>query len=71
MSLINFHRLLITAGIVFCVGFGVWGMVVWELGGGAGTLTLGVVFLALGLLLGYYLVNLRRFLGYDEEERPR
>lgn len=68
MSLINFHRLLITAGIVFCLGFGIWGMMVWDLGGGLGTLILGVVFLVLGLGLGYYLINLRRFLGYEEED---
>lgn len=68
VSLINFHRLLITAGIVFCLGFGIWGMMVWDLGGGTGTLILGVVFLGLGLGLGYYLINLRRFLGYEEED---
>lgn len=69
MSLINFHRGLIAAGIVFCFGYGIW-----ELAGLArpepvGSLGLGVVFIVLGCGLVYYLIRLNRFLGYEEEGR--
>lgn len=59
-SLIAFHRVLISAGIVFCVGFAVW---IWL----AGHVVLAVVFAVLALALGYYLKNLSRFLDYGED----
>jgi hypothetical protein len=71
MSLINFHRGLIAAAILFCFGYGIW-----ELAGHAqpartGSLGLGVVFVVLGCALVYYLVRLNRFLGYGNGEGPR
>lgn len=54
--MISFHRLLITTGIVFCVGFAVWAL--WR-----GQMALGLGFAALGVALTYYLRHLRRFIG--------
>lgn len=59
-SLIGFHRVLITAGIVFCGGFAVYA---WT--GGHGTLATVFAVLAVGLLV--YLWNLSRVLGYRDE----
>jgi hypothetical protein len=48
---------------VFCAGFAAWSF--WRYGEGyrGSTLVLGVVFAVLALALGYYLKNLKRFLG--------
>ena len=54
--MIPFHRILITTGIVFCAGFGLWA--VWR-----GSMTLGIGFLALAVALLYYLRHLKRFIG--------
>jgi hypothetical protein len=54
--MIPFHRILITTGIVFCAGFGLWA--VWR-----GSMTLGIGFLVLAGVLGYYLRHLSRFIG--------
>lgn len=54
--MIPFHRLLISAGIVFCAGFALWSL--WR-----GALLIGIGFLALAAALGYYLRHLSRFLG--------
>ncbi|MGH7530191.1 MAG: hypothetical protein ACREMN_07390 [Gemmatimonadales bacterium] len=54
--MIPFHRLLISAGIIFCFGFAVWSL--WR-----GSRVLGIGFLALAAGLGYYLRHLSRFLG--------
>lgn len=59
-SLIGFHRVLITAGIVFCVGFATY---VWY----DGHVTLAIVFGILAGLLVAYLWNLSRVLGYRDE----
>jgi hypothetical protein len=69
MSLIPFHRGLIAAAIVFCFGYGVWEIVSFTRGGGALSLVMGVVFVALSAVLGYYLARLTHFLGYDSEQR--
>ena len=65
MSLISFHRFLIATAIVFCFGFAIWELMTWWVGGEAGALTLGGTFIALGGVLTFYLVRLRRFLGVD------
>ncbi|MFN2384570.1 MAG: hypothetical protein ABR559_09995 [Gemmatimonadota bacterium] len=62
-SLIPFHRVLISIGIVFCAGFGVWMLVHPVAGAGPAGWMLGVVFLLLALVLLVYLWNLRRVLG--------
>jgi hypothetical protein len=54
--MIPFHRVLITAGIVFCAGFALWA--IWR-----GQIALGLGFAALGVALTYYLRHLRRFIG--------
>lgn len=68
-SLVPFHRVLISAGIVFCAGFSWW---MFSLGGRVGSsryLLLGWVFAVLAVVLVIYLWNLRRVLGYDKNER--
>jgi hypothetical protein len=69
MSLISFHRLLISAGIGFCVVFAVWEGRQWLAMGGAGKLVLAVSFAILAVGLYVYLRRLNRILGY-ERERP-
>lgn len=62
MSIITFHRFLITTAILFCGVFAGWEFVRYSRGGGTLELTLGVTFTVLALALVYYLINLRRFL---------
>ena len=59
-ALIPFHRVLISAGIVFCAGFAVYSWL-------GGHHVLAIVFLVLALALGVYLWNLNRVLGYRDE----
>jgi hypothetical protein len=59
-SLIGFHRVLISAGIVFCMGFATYA---WY----GGLVTLAIVFGVLAILLVVYLWNLSRVLGYRDE----
>ncbi|MGH7558815.1 MAG: hypothetical protein ACREMD_13745 [Gemmatimonadota bacterium] len=59
-SLIGFHRVLITAGILFCGGFAVY---TWM----DGHAVLATVFGVLALALLVYLCNLSRVLGYRDE----
>ena len=54
--MIPFHRVLITTGIVFCAGFGVWSLLRHQV-------VLGIGFFVLGAGLTYYLRHLQRFLG--------
>lgn len=61
--MIPFHRLLISAGIVFCLGFALWALGQYITVRHTGMLFLTVIFALLGLALGYYLRHLRRFLG--------
>ncbi len=63
-SLVPFHRVLITAAILFCAGFGAWS--VWF--DQPRRPVLGVVFLALAVGLAVYLWNLRRVLGMRDED---
>lgn len=62
MSIITFHRFLITTAIVFCGVFAGWEFVRFSREGGTLELTLGITFSVLAVALVYYLVNLRRFL---------
>ena len=54
--MIPFHKLLIATGVLFCAGFTAWSL--WR-----GALLLGTAFALLTVGLGYYLTNLKRFLG--------
>jgi hypothetical protein len=65
MSLIPFHRGLITVAIFFCLGYGVWEFVAFGRTGAIGSLAVGILFVFLGVALGFYLRRLGRFLGYD------
>ena len=67
MSLIAVHRFLIGTGIVFCFGFAIWELMTWWVGRTPGALVLGITFVALGVLLSFYLARLRRFLGIESE----
>ena len=71
MSLIAFHRFLIGTGIVFCFGFAIWELMTWWVGRTPGALVLGITFVALGVLLSFYLARLRRFLGVDQAQPGR
>lgn len=63
MGVVGFHRFLISAAILFCIGYGIYELMRYGEGtGGTGTLVLAVVFLGFAAGLGYYLVNLQRFL---------
>ena len=66
MSLINFHRVLIVAAIVFCAGYGAFELSGFTKGGGNASLAMSGVFFVLTALLSYYLWRLKRFLGVDE-----
>ena len=70
MSLIAFHRFLIAAAILFCLGFGLWELLAARDGGGAAALALALIFTLLGIGLIVYLMHLGRFLGYDEGSAP-
>lgn len=63
LSLIAFHRVLITAGILFSGGFAAWQIDRFAEGGGAVALVLGGAFGLAALALLWYLLHLDRFLG--------
>ena len=65
-SLIPFHRVLISAGILFCAGFGVWTWFAAADSDGVGLWILGGIFVALALVLAVYLWNLDRILGIGD-----
>jgi hypothetical protein len=66
-SLVAFHRVLITAAIVFCFGFAVWEVRVWRATAATGAMALAATFLLLGIGLLLYLRRLNRILGYDRD----
>jgi len=71
MSLVAFHRLLISAAIVFCAGFAGWEVKRFAAAGGSGALVLAAVFAILAVLLVLYLRRLNRILGYDRQGGAR
>jgi hypothetical protein len=70
MSLIAFHRFLIATAVTFCFGFAAWELMTWWVGRTPGALILGLTFVALGVLLSFYLARLRRILGVDPDIPP-
>jgi hypothetical protein len=60
--MIPFHRFLIGTAICFCLGFAAWAFVAYRSSASTGQLVLAIVFASGGVLLGYYLKNLNRFL---------
>lgn len=65
MGVVGFHRFLIAAAILFCLGYATFELLRYGDGAGSGALVTAVVFLLLAGGLGYYLANLRRFLHRD------
>lgn len=63
MSIVGFHRVLISCGILFCFLFGLWSGAAWSEEGGALDLALAAVFLLAAAALSWYLARLDRFLG--------
>jgi len=63
VSLIGFHKFLISTGILFCAGFGAWLVTGYARGGGVADLLLAGVFAISALVLGVYLAFLDRILG--------
>lgn len=61
--MIIFHRVLIGTSILFFGGFGVWALLDARERADVLLGAIGVASLLITALLGYYLKNLRRFLG--------
>lgn len=61
--LIIAHRILIGAGIVFGIFFTGWELVAYRRTGQLDNLAIAVVAALLTVAMGYYLKNLRRFVG--------
>ena len=60
--MIPFHRFLITTAILFCLGFAGWAFAAYRSTGGGRELAFAIAFAVAGVILGYYLKNLNRFL---------
>jgi hypothetical protein len=61
--MVNFHKVLISTAIVFCLGFAVWSGVAYADTGNGWALASAIGFGIATLVLVLYLKNLRRFLG--------
>ena len=68
MSLVSFHRFLITAGILFCLGFAGWEARAFFTGSGTRSLLWALAFLLLAGALILYLSRLTSILKL--EDRP-
>jgi hypothetical protein len=66
LSLINFHRILIVAAILFCAGYGAYELSGIASEGGRGSLLLSGFFFVCAAGLSYYLWRLKHFLGVEE-----
>ena len=67
MSIIGFHKVLISTAIAFCLLFAGWQVGRYENGGGASALIIATVFLFLSIGLAIYLINLKRILRRKSE----
>ena len=67
MSLIAFHKFLITTAIVFCLGFALRQLSEFRATGDGWTLLAAAAFGIAGLALGFYLRHLRNFLKIPTE----
>ena len=63
MSIVAFHRVLISTAIAFCAFFAAWEFGQFRADGDGSRIVLGVVFAVLAVALGVYLALLGRFLG--------
>lgn len=68
MSLLQFHRLLIAFGILFCLGYAGWEVRGLLRDGSLASLVLAMAFALLAFILSVYLWQLNRWLGYGGEE---
>ena len=62
MGIIGFHRFLISAAILFCLGYAGWEFAAYSDGGETGNLIIALLFAAFALGLAVYLANLNRIL---------
>jgi hypothetical protein len=60
---INFHKVLISTAIAFCVLFAAWGWREYQHGGTTWSLVSSIAFAVFALGFAIYLSQLRRFLG--------
>lgn len=67
MSLVGFHRFLITTAILFCAAFAGWQYTQFSRTEAGGSLAVAVVFAVLAVGLGVYLARLDDFLGREPE----
>lgn len=63
MSLIAFHKVLITTAIIFSLGFSIWAFQAYSQRGDTGMLILAMGSVLAFVVLAVYLRHLRRFLG--------
>lgn len=61
--MINFHKVLISTAIVFCLVFAAWAWIAHRASGSAWTLVASIAFAVAALALAIYLSQLKRFLG--------
>ena len=61
--MINFHKVLISTAIVFCVFFAVWGWREYQQSGTTWSLASSIAFAVFALGFAIYLSQLRRFLS--------
>ena len=67
MGIIGFHKFLISAAILFCLGYAGREFAAYSDGGETGQLMLALLFAAFALGLGVYLANLNRILHRNGE----
>jgi len=63
----NFHRVLIIFGILFCWGFSIYEAILFSSTYATSSLILAIVFIILGCGMLYYLINLTRILSNPKE----
>jgi membrane protein implicated in regulation of membrane protease activity len=71
LNLILFHRLLIAAGIIFCLTFAAYQLGQYVHAGGTSQLVLAIVFALLGIALAWYLKRLARVLNLPSDRQRR
>ena len=68
MSLMSFHRFLISTSVIFCLGFALWELAQFRAEGSILALIVGIAFGVAGFCLVYYVSNLERFLGLSTHD---
>jgi hypothetical protein len=70
MSLIGFHRLLISIAILFCAGYAFWEISEYRETSNIRSLLIALAFLGATFALAYYLRHLGRILRLSDQKRP-